>query len=622
MGFNHRVGTAKIRRLAERAHAGQLFVSGGLFTDHLARVVELVEQYGGSLAQIQAAWLYAVPATGVGAVDLLRRGVSVRVVEMVDLLQRDHDPSRNGISQWPRRDRRAALVRYAVLTDWHRHLSGPDRFGYTSYEHISLADTLSLPRPAAPPPPAAVEIGELVSWRPGAGEHWGPVVRRLQAARGPQALPALLAAYAETVDRGPACCLAEIRSAVYTLVGTPANVPSEQLLDLSRRWWSSTTVWEERVAIKARTASRVPADRTALCAKLGSGDQWVVVAAIEALTGPGDQTEIEALRRIVTKPEPTWQWAHRAAAGRLTRIGGPDAARALEERYLNPMAPPWAGYPEWLNRHEATIVPVLIDKLADPRWQAAAPAALAHLRTAQAVGPLCAGLPTTAFKLAYMDALGRIGDVRAVPALLEQTRHPRHDIRDHALRALAHLDDPRVVDAAIAACDDLHPVVRDRAARILVRHPDERAVPQLLRLCDGPHAARAAAALIHCADERALPTLWHLFFCAPGRQTRHAAGRALARIDGPRRYPPNPDIRVKRAYIWLLGFKPQWQPAGTLRQGLDDTDPIVRARAVQALARLGDTASTPTIRGLLTDPDRRVRAAAATALRTAGSPSA
>lgn len=589
---------------------------GGLFTEHLRRVAWLVEHHGGREAEIQAAWLYAIPTTGVERIDLLRRGVSSRVVEMVELLRRHHDPFQTGFSDWPRRDRRAALVRYAILTDWHRYQSGPNQFGYTSYEHVALADMLSLPRPETHPKPEVSEIGDLVSWLPGPGEHWGPMARKLQATRGPQALPALLAAYAEvTGDESPACCLRAIRSAIYSLVRTPTDIPQEQLLDLSRRWWSSADVWEEQVAIKARNATRIPADRAALYRKLGSDDPGVLVVTIDALTGPGDQTEIEALRRIVMKPDPTWRWAHRAAAQRLNSIGGPDAASALNERYLNPVDPPWRGDWEWLNRNEARIVPILIDKLSEAQWQFPAAAALGHLRAAQAVDALSAGLSNTDFKLIYMEALGRIGSAEAVPALIEQTRNPHADVRDHALRALARIGDIRVVDAAIIACDDLHPVVRDRAARVLVRFADERAVPQLLRLCDGPDAPRAAEALVRCGDERALPTLWHLFLTAPDRRTRHAAGRALARIDGPRRYVYGPQVRVKRAYIWLLGFKPQWRSIDTLRRALEDTDPIVRARAVEALARLGEITSTPAIHELLNDPDHRVRAAASAVLQ-------
>jgi len=309
-----------------------------------------------------------------------------------------------------------------------------------------------------------------------------------------------------------------------------------------------------------------------------------------------------------------WRWAQRAAANRLAQIGGPDALNILDQRYLNPVDPPWRADPDWLRRNGTEMIPVLIAKLTDPAWQFEAPYALGELRAAQAVGPLCDALSQIGYGLSHIEALAKIGSPDAVPALLDQTRHTNHDIRDHALRALDRIGDPRVVDAAIAACDDPHPVVRDRAARVLARHGDERAVPQLIRLCDGPHAPRAVEALVRCADQRALPTLWHLFRAAPDRKTRHAAGRALARTEGRREYVHDPDIRVRRAYIWLLGHKPQWKPLDLLQRAVTDDDPIVRARAAEALARLGEPTSAEQISALLDDPDPRVQATAATAL--------
>jgi HEAT repeat protein len=351
-----------------------------------------------------------------------------------------------------------------------------------------------------------------------------------------------------------------------------------------------------------------------LLSKLDAQDQGVVAAAIDALAGPGDHIEIEALRRIVIRPDPTWRWAQSAAAKRLTQIGGPDAASALDQRYLNPANPPWRDDSDWLRRNGAKMIPILIEKLTDPAWQFEAAYALGELRATQAVGSLCDALSRAGYGLPHVEALAKIGSPDAVPALLDQTRHTSHDIRDHALRALDRIGDSRVVDAAIAACDDPHPVVRDRAARVLARHGDERALPQLIRLCDGPHAPRVAEALVRCADQRALPTLWHLFRTAPDRKTRHAAGRALARIEGRREYVHDPDLRVRRAYVWLLGYKPQWKPADELKRAVADDDPIVRARAAEALARLGEPAIPEQIRRLLDDPDPRVRATAATAL--------
>jgi HEAT repeat protein len=126
--------------------------------------------------------------------------------------------------------------------------------------------------------------------------------------------------------------------------------------------------------------------------------------------------------------------------------------------------------------------------------------------------------------------------------------------------------------------------------------------------------AIAAEALARIGDPRALPTLWHLFRNAPDRRTRHAAGRGLAGIEGRPDYIHGTGVRVRRAYIWLLGHKPEWKPQYTLTQAIADDDPIVRARAAEALARLGEPSVAPQIRVLLDDLDPRVRATAVIAL--------
>ena len=587
-----------------------------MFVAHVERVARTVAAQGGSTTAVQAAWLHGVPSTGIDARDLLTRGVPARVVEIVGVLQQRPDEYPASLTDLLLHHRRATLVRYAILTDWHHYLAGQHQYEYVRDQHIRVADHLGLPRPAAKPTPPGIDTRELAGWRPTGNQHWGPIARQLETARAPQALPALLAAYQEAADaqiRG--CC----RNAIYTIATTPHGIPDEQLLDLSQRWWASTDGWEEQVAVMTRAATGTPADRAALLRKLAAEHQGVVVAAIKALAGPGDPVEIAALHRIIVKPDPMWRWAQNAAATRLIQIGGPDATNALDQRYLNPVDPPWRADPDWLRRNGTTMIPVLIDKLTDPAWQFEAPYALGQLRATPAVGPLCDALAKTEYGVSHIEALGKIGSPDAVPALLDQTRHAHHDIRDHALRALDRAGDPRVVDAAIAGCDDPHPVVRDRAARVLARHADERAVLQLIRLCDGPHADRAAEALARCADPRALPTLWHLFRTAPDRKTRHAAGRGLARIEGPREYLHHANIRVRRAYIWLLGHKPEWHPIDTLQRAVTDIDPIMRARAAEALARLGEPTSAEQIRGLLDDPDPRVRATVATALsRLAG----
>jgi HEAT repeat protein len=610
---------AKIRRIADRAHRGQLFAGGGLFVDHLGHVAGLVDELGGGTIAVAAAWLYAVPATGTGLHDLLRQGIPARVVNAVDVLQQRPAEYPPQFTDRLLRHWQAALIRYAVLGDWHRHLAGAGRYEHWRSQHDRLADALGLPLPARKPGLPPGEVDRLIGQRPAGEEHWGPIARTLERLRDPRALPTVVEAYHEVNgDDARRCCLPAVRSAIFTIGTTPENAAAGPVMDLAERWWKSPDPWEEQVAVAARAAAGDPAQRAALIGKFAAHSPGVVTAAINGLVGRGDRAEVESLRRVVTTPEPNWRWARSAAARRLFQIGGPDAEAALDERCLSPVDPPWRDDPDWLRRNGTRVIPVLIGKLSDRRWQFEASYALGELRAAEAIGPLCDAAATVTFPVPHIEALGKIRSATAVPALLDHTRHTHHEVRDHALRALDRIGDPRAVDAAVTACDDPHPVVRDRAARLLARHGDTRAVPQLIRLCDGPHAAIAAAALTRIGDPRARPTLWRLFADAPDKKTRHAAGRGIARIDGTAQYLHSDDVRIRRAYLWLLGLKPQWNRGHYVTGALSDEDPISPARAIAALARLGDPANTEHIRPLLDDPDPRVRANPATAIGRLG----
>jgi len=75
------MGIAKARRIAQRAHRGQLDGDGELFLDRLERLVGAGGERGGGWVARQAAWLHAVPATGV---DLKRLDLPWRVVRVVE----------------------------------------------------------------------------------------------------------------------------------------------------------------------------------------------------------------------------------------------------------------------------------------------------------------------------------------------------------------------------------------------------------------------------------------------------------------------------------------------------------------------------------------------------------
>ena len=569
---------ARARRLAHRVHQGQLFEGGGPFVDHLARVVERVGEWTADPVTLQAAWLYACREL-IGVEDLVQARVATDVIRVVEVLRRRDELPAQHVDRIVH-IRRATLVWYAVLIDRHRHLAGGHGYEWWREHHERLADALSLPRPPA---------------KPASGEDESD----------PRALPGLLAARASGKDNAGA------NAAIYRIVTKPGNAASPQVTELVARWWDSADPWEQAIAVRAVD------DRAALMAKLSSPHHLVVHAAIEGLHGPHDTAEIEALGAIVSRPDPGWSPQREAAIRRLVEIGGPRALAALDGCFLAPGRPPWRLDRDWLRRNGERVTGFLVERLTEPAWRLEATYALGELRARQAVGPLCQALTTAEYGwVFFIEALGKIGAVEAVPVLLEHARHHDHEVRDHALRALAHIDDPRVGPAAIAACYDPHPEVRDRAARVLARRGDERAVPQLIRLCDTHHAPIAAEALARVGDARAVPTLWRLFAQAPDRLTRHAAGRALARIDEARmQYVYGARVEVRRAYMWLLGHKPQWSPRHHLVHGLHDEDAGVRVRAAEALAHLGDPATVERIQPLLGDPDARVRRAAAAALQ-------
>lgn len=187
-----------------------------------------------------------------------------------------------------------------------------------------------VPRPGRPVADQAFDE------RPAQDEHWGPFARRLQATRDPRALPALLEAH-DTLRREPRfCCVGAVRAAIYEIATARENAASGPVADLVDRWWNSSDAWEEMVAVAARAGGQEETERPALLEKVRSARPTVVTAAIEGLCGMSDAAEIEALREVVSRPDPMLHWAHQAAARRLAEIGGPAAEAALAQRFVDP----------------------------------------------------------------------------------------------------------------------------------------------------------------------------------------------------------------------------------------------------------------------------------------------
>ena len=106
--------------------------------------------------------------------------------------------------------------------------------------------------------------------------------------------------------------------------------------------------------------------------------------------------------------------------------------------------------------------------------------------------------------------MGRVGDKRATPFLVEALREPMVETRIYALAALAELRDPASVPAVIDATRDEEKDVRKTALFTIGEIRDPRGVPALVSaLEDTTPDVRfnAALALSRFGDHRAAPTL-------------------------------------------------------------------------------------------------------------------
>ncbi|MGH7701734.1 MAG: HEAT repeat domain-containing protein, partial [Gemmatimonadales bacterium] len=229
------------------------------------------------------------------------------------------------------------------------------------------------------------------------------------------------------------------------------------------------------------------------------------------------------------------------------------------------------------------------------------------------------------------ELLGRVGNAKAVPALLETiqaTRTEDADVREIALRALARIADPRAVDPLIDALKKAEVWLAPRIADILARHGSMVVEPMIAVLEEpGRHPARAWAANIlgEMKAARAFPALVRALGDLDD-EVRAKSAAALGRI-GDRRAitylldhllsDPAPFVRARIA--GALGQFNDSVVIDRLVRALGDPAWWVRMRSVEALEQIGPVAESPLMLGL-DDPDPEIRIRAAVALERLGVP--
>lgn len=220
------------------------------------------------------------------------------------------------------------------------------------------------------------------------------------------------------------------------------------------------------------------------------------------------------------------------------------------------------------------------------------------------------------------ELLGRVGNARAVPALLDTiqaTTTEDGDVREIALRALARIGDPVGVAPLIETLKKAEGWLAPRIADILGRHGDLVTDPMIAFLNEeSRHPARAwaAAVLGEVKSPRAYPVLIKSLNDLDDEVRAKSAG-ALGRLGDVRAVPhlldrlltdPIPFVRARIA--GALGQFSGDEVIERLVRSLGDPAWWVRMRSVEALEQIGARAERPLLVALDdVDPEIRIRAA-------------
>lgn len=183
--------------------------------------------------------------------------------------------------------------------------------------------------------------------------------------------------------------------------------------------------------------------------------------------------------------------------------------------------------------------------------------------------------PAGATAEAIIEALGEIGDRRAVPVLLSllTTRGPQQRT---TIRALGAIGDERALDP-IAALLSRPSLAQEAIEALLQLGP--RVLMRVASLLRDPATAGAACELLgQLGDRRAT---WPMI-------------RALS----------SPRARVRRQCAVALGVLGDPRAQRALYRLLQDADASVRRRAITALNRVNDGSMGPLLAPLISDPER------------------
>lgn len=285
---------------------------------------------------------------------------------------------------------------------------------------------------------------------------------------------------------------------------------------------------------------------------------------------------------------------------------------------------------EALVRHGAGVTELLIEQLGseDLEIRKAAVVALGRIGDARSVPALVEVLDEDAeLVMAAADALAKIGDPRAFEALLALVGDPNAGVRQSVVGALNSLGAPQMPARVLPLLEDDDPNVRESAVKIAGYFGYRECVDLLLERCrDEDERVRRAAveSLPFLEDERATPALVRALK-GETPKVRAAAAGAMALAEG---------AEVSAALIEALGDEDSWvryfaarslgrlQFAGGVGAlaalARDDKANHVRIAAVEALGGIGGETAFAAVRPLLKSDEPDLARVAADALSRMG----
>jgi len=230
------------------------------------------------------------------------------------------------------------------------------------------------------------------------------------------------------------------------------------------------------------------------------------------------------------------------------------------------------------------------------------------------------GSADAGLRLAALEALGQLGDARAVGAVVAVARRGTDGaVRQRAVETLGQLGDPRAVGPLLAVLDDDEPSLRAGAATALGQIGDGRAARPLTEALEDDDERVRRRAISALGQIWRLPPLVRLGDDSPA--VRQGAALALGQVRDRRVVRPlvaalrDQDGSVGASAATALGQLGDAQAVEPLVSALlTSKEPAARQSAAEALGNLGDRRAVEPLVAALKDRERDVRRRVATAL--------